>query len=464
VYTFHLRSGIHYSNGDPVQASDFRSALERFFELHRVPPYYQSLVGAPACIQNPKSCDLRRGVLTDDRAGTVTYKLTAPDPEFLYKLALPFASAVPDGTPSRIASTGSLVPATGPYMVSSFVPERRVVLVRNPGFREWSRAAQPDGFPDKIIFDANKSAGAQLQTVERDQADVTTNWPPDRLSEITTRYAEQLHVNTHPQTFMMFLNTRVPPFNRVEVRRAVNFAIDRAAFIRVFLGPRQLQPTCQILPPNFPGYRPYCPYTLNPSSSGAGTWTAPDSARAKGLVKSSGTRGMKVKVWGFRDTALGKGSVDVARYFASVLKRLGYKASVKVLPGGVGTYFDTVLDSRNKAQSGSFAWLADYPAASSFINQLFSCNSFRPGTPSQTNVSEFCNRRIDAEIERALRLQATDQVAANNLWVRIDRELTNQAPIVSAAAFKSLAFVSKRVGNYQFNPQWGLLVDQLWVR
>jgi YVTN family beta-propeller protein len=464
TYALHLRSGVRYSNGKRVRASDFRGALERFFELHRAPPYYQSLIGAPACVRKPKTCDLRRGVVTDDDAGTITFKLTAPDPDFLYQLALPFASAVPSETPTRIGATGSLVPATGPYKVASFVPNRRVVLVRNPRFREWSGAAQPDGFPDRIIFDAKQDADAQLRAVERGRADVTTTWPSHRQAELTTRYAEQLHVNTQPQTLMMFMNTRVPPFDQVEVRRAVNFATDRAGLIRAFHDPGSLQPNCQILPPNFPGYRPYCPYTLDPSTSGAGTWTAPAVARAERLVKSSGTRGMKINVWGFRDPVLGDRSVGGAHYVASVLQHLGYRASVKVVPNGVNSYFDTIFDSRNKVQIGSLAWIADYPAASSFIDMLFSCGSFTPGTSTQTNASEFCDPRIDAMIRRALRLQATDQAAANDLWASIDRDLTDQAPIVSAASFKSLIFVSKRVGNYQFNTQWGLLVDQLWVR
>ena len=57
-------------------------------------------------------------------------------------------------------------------------------------------------------------------------------------------------------------------------------------------------PTCQILPPNFPGYEAYCPYT---SGSGTTKWAGPDIAKAKQLVKESGTAGMKVVVDGTSD-------------------------------------------------------------------------------------------------------------------------------------------------------------------
>jgi peptide/nickel transport system substrate-binding protein len=94
------------------------------------------------------------------------------------------------------------------------------------------------------------------------------------------------------------------------------------------LGPRYLQPTCQILPPNFPGYRPYCPYTLNARASG--TWTAPDLAKAQRLVADSHTRGTKITVWAFPGVAGNGFPVRVGHYFASLLKRLGYRTSVKV--------------------------------------------------------------------------------------------------------------------------------------
>jgi peptide/nickel transport system substrate-binding protein len=464
TYTFLLRSGIRYSNGREVRASDLRRGLERFFEVDRVPGYYTSIVGARACLQKRKECDLGQGVVANDRARTVTFNLAVADPEFLYQLAVPFAAAVPAGTPSRVAPTDSLVPATGPYMISRFIPKRHVVLVRNPRFREWSRAAQPEGFPDRIVFDLTKTVGAQITAIQRNKADLMSGvLPPDRLGELTTRYAEQLHVNSRPQSFFMFLNTRVPPFDQVDVRRALNFAVDRDKFIRLFLGPLQLQPTCQILPPNFPGYRPYCPYTRNASKNKRGTWTAPDLVQAKRLIERSGTRGAKITVWGFRDPTLGN-DVKVAHYLASVLRRLGYRTSVRIVPSGLASYFNTVNDSRNRAQIGSYGWIADYPAASSFINALLSCQAFHPGTSQQTNVAEFCDSRIDAKINRALKLQATDQPAANALWAEIDRDLTDQAPVVPTSTAKILGFVSRRVGNYQYNPQWGVLLGQLWVR
>ena len=119
TYTFQLRRGIRYSNGDPVRASDLRRALERVFRIW-IARASSSTAGSPAPTPaRRRHCDLSRGIDTDDRAGTVILHLREPDPEITYKLALPFANPVPRDVPmARQARLG--VPGTGPYMLQSY--------------------------------------------------------------------------------------------------------------------------------------------------------------------------------------------------------------------------------------------------------------------------------------------------------------------------------------------------------
>jgi ABC-type transport system substrate-binding protein len=74
------------------------------------------------------------------------------------------------------------------------------------------------------------------------------------------------------------------------------------------------------------------------------------------------------------------------------------------------------------------------------------------------------DRKIDRQIVRAHALQVTDTRVANALWVRIDRELTDQAPWLFLYNKKQADFVSSRVRNFQYNLQYGILLDQLWVK
>ena len=277
TYTFRLRPNIRYSNGAPVKAADFRRAFERDFAIGKLPvTYYDGIVGAAQCKEAPKHCDLSRGIVTNDAARTVTFHLVEPDPEFLYQLALEFGYAVPATTPLTETHTKPL-PGTGPYMIASYRPDHRLVLRRNPYFHEWSKAAQPDGYPDRIVFAIGGTPDAAMDDVIAGRADAfstaQSQTPPSasRLAAVKLRHASQVHSNPQQATIALFLNTRLAPFDRLAVRKAINLAADRAAAVEVAGGSDVSQATCQILPPHFPGYRPYCPYGKVPDlAQGAG--------------------------------------------------------------------------------------------------------------------------------------------------------------------------------------------------
>jgi peptide/nickel transport system substrate-binding protein len=451
TYTFRVRRGIRYSDGRLVRPEDFRRALERTVLVSHDPVYYGAIVGARECAVRPSHCDLSRGIAVDDEAGTITFNLRAPDAEFLFKLALPFAYAVPAGTPNRDVGTRP-VPATGPYMVAAYKPGRFVRLVRNPRFHVWSDAAQPAGYPDDIVWRLGVRSADQVAAVEAGRADVAVDGvPPSRLAQVETEYASQVRENPLARTTFAFLNTRVRPFSDERVRRAVNYAADREAFVRAAGGPDRAQPTCQFLPPNFPGYRPYCPYTDRPGPTGA--WNAPDLAKARRLVGASGTRGTKVTVW------IPPNRRTEGAGFVAVLRELGYRARPK--PVGE-SFYGRMTDPRLRIQAGVVSWQSDYPAASNFLAMFFGCRA--PGATSSLNGAQFCDAGIDGQITRAVGLEATDPSIANSLWSRIDRELVDRAPVVPLVNPRQVDFLARRVGDYQYSPQWGVLLGQLWVR
>jgi YVTN family beta-propeller protein len=463
TYTFQLRRGIHYSNGALVQPDDFRRAIERLLTTPNgyEPGYYVDIVGATACLSKERSCDLSRGIVADPQADTVTFHLRAPDPEFLYKLGLPPADAVPPNTPVRAAVP---LPATGPYLVASYVgkngdPRATVRLVRNPRFRAWSPAAQPNGYPDSIIIKYGLPVKKNIEAVERGAADLTFLNGGQLSPSLQARYGSQLRITPLVQTAYLTLNTRVAPFNDVRVRRAVNFALDRNRLVALAGGPVFHQLSCQVLPPSLAGYSRYCPYTIDPSPDGA--YHGPDLAKAKRLVAASGTKGETVVMW------VGKGFLTPREpYLISVLRSLGYKASLKVVNPPV--WLANVSNTKSHVQvAGFLGWVADYPAASDFFLPLLSCAYFKPGTgygQGNINSAEFCDHHIDTLINHARTLDTTNPQGAAAIWSKIDQQIVNQAPLVGIYNTRSVDFVSQRVGNYQDHPVYGALLDQLWVR
>jgi peptide/nickel transport system substrate-binding protein len=406
----------------------------------------------------PEAVRPSRGIVANDRARTVTFHLTRPDPDFLYRLAVPYAYVLPGGTPRRPAGIHPL-PATGPYMIANYRPRRLLRFIRNPFFHEWSRAAQPDGYPDRIDIRIAGTADGAIRDVVEGKGDVVwlaEPFTPKQVSRLEVRYASQIHSAPSPNLQGLFLNTRVPPFNRLDARKAINFAVDRAAAANAWGGPSVAQPTCQILPPNFSDYSPYCPYTAG--STNRGTWTAPDLTKAKALVARSGTHGMKVTLWAWSQA---NGFNNVAR---QVLQSLGYRVAVKPV-GGFDKYWGAVGDPRNRAQIGFDGYGASYPAPAAFLVEIFSCPGSLPGSPNARDSSQFCDPGIDRQMQKAQAERLTDPTASRALWQRVDREITDAAPWVPLMASKNVSVLSKRVGNYQYSPAAiAMLIDQLWVR
>jgi peptide/nickel transport system substrate-binding protein len=460
TYTFQLRKGIRYSNGQLVRPEDVRRAIRRVLtpENPFLASQYTGIVGAQPCVDKPNACDLGRGIATDRDAGTITFHLTKPDPEFLYKLAFAMASALPAGTPSGDIG-GTPLPATGPYLTKSFTPKKSWVLVRNPRFHEWSREAQPDGYPNRIEVTAGPRN--QVAALQRGTTDVLPAPPLDRVDELARRFASQLHIDPLGATFALVMNTRVAPFDKLAVRRALNYALDRGKIASLTGSSLIAQPTCQILAPTIPGYRPYCPYTLDPGPSGS--WAAPDLARAQRLVAASGTKGMKVTLV-LSPPFPTAPTLQIGRYVVSVLDRLGYKASSKVIDNTSAAGAGALGDSRRKPQLGWFTWYQDHPTPANFVDSLLTCAAFQPGTVDNLNIAEFCNRSIDADARRAHSLQQTDPAAAGATWSRVDRALVDQAPWAPLYNPRAATALGARVGNYQYHPFWTVLLDQLWVR
>ena len=181
-------------------------------------------------------------------------------------------------------------------------------------------------------------------------------------------------------------------------------------------------------------------------------------AKAKALVKASGTAGQKVAIVVQDDTA----DKAIGTYLQSVLNQLGWKASLKVL--AVALQFTYIQNTKNHVQISLSQWYQDYPAASDFLNVLFGCASFRPGSDTSINIAGFCNKPIQAQMDKAEALGATDTTGANALWAKIDKQVTDQSPAAVLFAPKNTDFVSKRVGNFTFSDQYYMLLDQAWVQ
>ena len=300
TYRFRLRSGIRYSTGALVRPADIRRELERSFHGGSTSlgsANFTAIAGAPACVSRPAACDLSRGIVIDDAADTIPSTLTVPDPDFLDKLALPSAVAVP-ATAAAVPQHRAL-PATGPYVIASSGPRPVHPARAQPALPRVVKRGETRRLPrrdHRRRRDQPERSGTRRRAWNGGlRVPGGTDRPGQRTQRACTRFAGQIHSNPLPGLVAFFLNTRTAPFDNIDARKAVNYAVDRRAAAAVTSGAGAAAPTCQILPPNFPGYRRYCPYTADPGPGRA--WRAPDLERARRLIARSNTRGMHVKVW-----------------------------------------------------------------------------------------------------------------------------------------------------------------------
>jgi peptide/nickel transport system substrate-binding protein len=456
TYVFTLRKGISFSDGTPLTVDDVVASFQRIFKVSSptAGSFYNGIVGADACLKTPADCTLDGGVVGDAAKNTVTINLTDPDTEFLYKLSVPHASIQLKDAPTKDAGSKPLT-GTGAYMIKSYDPNKSLVLVRNPSFKEWNREAQPEGYPDTIQEDFGQTVEAEVTAVQNGQADwVFDDLPADRLTEIGTKYAAQAHVNPLTAFWYLPMNTNLAPFNNVKARQAVNWAVDRAAIVKLFGGSNVAQPVCTFLPPGFPGHEDNCQYT-NPAGA---TWTGPDLAKAKQLVQESGTAGQKVQII-VQDDEVNKA---IGENVASTLTQIGYQATAKPISANI--QFTYIQNTKNKVQISLSQWYQDYPAASDFLNVLVGCASFTPGSDSSINMAGYCDKTLQAKMDAAIVTGRTDQAAADKEWAGIDQEVLKAAVVAPLITPKKIDFLSERVGNYQFSKEFYMILSQVWVQ
>jgi len=400
TYTMTMRKGIKYSDGTTVKPSDFKATIERDFKIDSPGVgFFGNIVG----VDKAKTSGIS-GITADDSTGKITINLTAPQGDFENILATEFAAPLPADTPPKDQST-SPAPATGPYMIQSYKPNKQAIVVRNPNFD----AAQfdgnvPAGNPDKMTIDIIGDDSVALQRTINGTDDYDYHQiPPDRLSSTQAKYGDQIKVYTPANLYYFFMNTRVAPFDNLKVRQAVNYAINREALVRIYGGLGQ--PTENILPPTYPQYKKHDLYPY-------------DLKKAKQLIQESGQAGAQVTVWNHDRGSDPKASA----YLVDVLNSIGLKAKEKIINAAV--YWTTVGNQATKAQIGFADWFQDYPHPLDWFDVLLNGN--RITETHNNNYGNFDDASVNSQIE-ALKKEPTLTSSINDKWAKIDQESMAQA-------------------------------------
>jgi peptide/nickel transport system substrate-binding protein len=348
TYKLKLRSGLKYSDGSPIKASDFENTVKRLV-VSGGP--YSSFVSSIVGTDKLKSCsDDIKGIVTDDKTGDITVNLTSPDTKIPFALSETWTAPTPAAKSPCKGSENPPPPGYGPYTWKIQNPSRQFTLTKNPKF---NLPGIPKGNVDKMTV-IKSSVTKMTQDVINGKLDFMTEDPTgDQLPQVRSKYPDRISLEPNPPNiYYFFLNVTTPPFNKLEARQAVNYAIDSTALQRIFSG--RLEPGCTFIPKNVIGHTEGpCPYG-DPKGPG-------NVAKAKDLVKKSGTAGQSVTMW----TNSKDPRPAIGDYMRDLLNQIGYKAKLKVLDQQV--YFDQVGQKRNKPQIGFTDWFMDFPHPSDLL-------------------------------------------------------------------------------------------------
>jgi len=431
TYTFTLRPGARFSDGKPITGQDIKYTFMRLMNPAidtGTGYYFTNVIGAPAYLAG-KSSTIAGIVATTN---TVTFHLTAPDGAFLYKAALPTTCPVPAGTPMKPQESGTLEMnyASGPYKLQSYQPSRQIVMVFN---KNYDQSLGVRGHVAKYVFNIGVQASQAALEIQAGQLDFqTSNLATADIIRIShdTALASQVHQSPRPETTYLFLNNEVAPFTNIDVRKAINYAINRTAIEQQWGGPLVGSLSSQIMVPGALGYAHYSAYP-----------DTPNLAMAKKLMQQSGVK-LPITT-SLRTQNDAPGFMNMAQVIKANLKPIGINVQVVGTPNSVNSSY--ISNPKSHTPMGIEPWSLDFPDAEALIN-----TGMDPATPNAPpNLTRFGDKAFIPAFNSAAAALGAKRA---QLYETLDKNLMTQvAPYAPMFNARWYDFVSTRVGGYVYS-------------
>jgi peptide/nickel transport system substrate-binding protein len=432
--TIQLRRTYRFHTGQRITAANYVAAFNRGANPRLRSgsvPYLTEIVGANAVIRGKT-----RTISGVKALGPYTLRIRTRRPlhDLAARLTMPFFCPIAENTPLREIQSPL---GSGPYYVSSYVRNRRLVLERNR-FYPGSRPANVD----RVDWSIGLGEEACLQAVEQNRIDYClghvrgySRTAEKRLATVygTNRPNGRFFVNATPQTFYFAFNHDRSAFRgpgQVPVKQAINWALDRAALVAAAgFG----QATDQILPAALTRVADLYP---------RGRVTERNVAKARALLSKAKVRPQKLVLYSPNDGFF----PAWAQILRSNLKRLGIDVVVKYFPFGEVVRRTGIR--REPFDMDITAWSVDYADAITFFGPLLKGDNLRP--TGNLNNAHFDRPKYNRKIERIDRMTSEPRRRA---WANLDVEMMRDdppwAPVMNGA---QRDFVSKSFGCYLFQP------------
>ncbi|MEV8371821.1 ABC transporter substrate-binding protein [Kribbella sp. NPDC056861] len=442
TWTYKLKPGLKYSDGSTIVAGDIKYGIERSFapELSGGLGYHKSLLAGGDKYSGPYKGGELASIETPDDT-TIVFKLNKASGDWPWIVSMPAFSPVPKKADTDPAHYGEKPVASGPYQVKSFAPGSKVEFERNPN---WDKASDParTGLPDAIVFEMGLQADVVNQRLIADAGDdkfagaTGASVPAALIPRVTGDPAVKARVATSPSGALQYLamNNKRPALANVEVRKAIQYAVDKQAVQVAEGGPEfggELATT--LITPGMNGYSKYDLYPAPPSG---------DPEKAKSLLAAAGVKNLNLVLAVDSDQPTGSA---VAQAIQQGLKRAGITVSLK--PLGYEAWLELVTGAKGDYDLAVSSWLPDFPSAIGNIQPLFATSEIGNGG---YNLSRYSNPAVDTAINAAT--AESDRGKAAGQWGALDKQILAESPLVPLIYARNAFLHGSKVQNFYLPP------------
>ncbi|GHF33394.1 peptide/nickel transport system substrate-binding protein [Amycolatopsis bartoniae] len=456
TWTYHIRSGMKLSDGEPITTAQIKYAVERgnFAKdiLPNGPSYFAQYLAGGSAYQGPykdKSPGGLASIETPDDT-TIVFHLAQPFADFDYLVTSPQTAPVPQAKDTGANYQTDPV-ASGPYMIQpgSFKPDTGVTLVKNPNWKQ-SDSPTVKQTVDRIDLTFNISGDDLDNRLLNGSLDVDaygTGMQTAGRAKVLNNATQKKNADAAPSGFEWYfpINTQVIP--NVDCRRAIEYAADKTLFQNAYGGPEAGGDIAStVLPPSVVGYQKFDLYEATTQPGG-------DLAKAKDeLAKCGQPNGFSfnVAVRGDRPK-----EVATAQALQQSLAKIGVKTDILQYPtGDYGTSYagsPQFMKDHNIGMA-SYGWAADWPEGFGYLSQIADGRAIR--SAGNSNMEMLNDPQVNQLLDQAA--AATDAGTRNGFYAQIDRIMMDQAVILPELYARSLLYRGPNLTNVFVTEAYGM--------
>jgi peptide/nickel transport system substrate-binding protein len=466
VYTFTIKPGVDWDTtpARQVTAADFLREFKAFFNpispVGNAAYYTSTIAGLQAYdnaetayfakIKSPTAAQIANFQNTHTISGikasgeTISFTLIQPASDFIYMLAMPFASARPveydSYLPNSLQLNENLI-SDGPYAESSFVAGKSATFVQNPAWKQSTDTIRHQYVSKIQLTIDGSSAETQLSDIQAGSQDVPNDTfvNPSSIPSLEASKAPNFQIwagsNTNPY---IIVNLRSPNQNNaiqnLSLRQAVEYGLDKIAMQRAAGGPTMATVINTVIPPGNTGYVNSNPY---PDASGAG-----NVAECKTLLAKAGhPKGITLNYLYPNDSTN-------TRYFQAIQASLATCGiTLKGVPEPGASFFVDLGNAPENNKAGTWdlaqaAWFPDWYGNNgrTIVQALFQGPQCVINT---VNYGCYDNASVNADIVKAE--AATSLAGSATYWHAADAQIMSDAAIIPVISQNFAGLASKRV-------------------